>query len=146
MASSRPRGSSSCSATARWARCIRRHQISVCTTWVCMSWVSIPPTCCRRCGRGNDKAAHAAEKGPMKRQLHLNLFFHSRGHHEASWRHPATSPLALTDIRYYQDLERRYAAALFDSIFLADQLALGEGVDHAARTSLEPGKGLGAVA
>ncbi len=40
----------------------------------------------------------------MKRQLHLNLFIHSRGHHEASWRHPASSPLALTDIRYYQDL------------------------------------------
>src|ERR1700731_1754816 len=47
----------------------------------------------------------------MKRQLHLNLFFHSRGHHEASWRHPATSPLALTDIRYYQDLARRAQAA-----------------------------------
>ena len=26
----------------------------------------------------------------MKRQLHLNLFIHSRGHHEASWRHPGT--------------------------------------------------------
>jgi len=24
--------------------------------------------------------------GAMKRQMHLNLFFHSRGHHEASWR------------------------------------------------------------
>src|SRR5215472_18860432 len=35
----------------------------------------------------------------MKRQLHLNLFIHSRGHHEASWRHPASSPLSLTDIR-----------------------------------------------
>ena len=29
----------------------------------------------------------------MKRQLHLNLFIHSRGHHEASWRHPASSAL-----------------------------------------------------
>ncbi len=64
----------------------------------------------------------------MKRQLHLNLFIHSRGHHEASWRHPAASPLALTDIRYYQDLAQRAEAALFDSIFLADQLALGEDV------------------
>jgi hypothetical protein len=33
----------------------------------------------------------------MKRQLHLNLFINSRGHHEASWRHPAASPLPLTD-------------------------------------------------
>jgi len=42
-----------------------------------------------------------------KRQMHLNLFIHSRGHHEASWRHPLASPLPLTDIRYYQDLAQR---------------------------------------
>ena len=74
----------------------------------------------------------------MPRQLHLNLFIHSRGHHEASWRHPLSSPLALTDIRYYQDLAQRAEAALFDSIFLADQLALGEDASQAARTWLEP--------
>src|SRR5260370_39867563 len=74
----------------------------------------------------------------MKRQLHLNLFIHSRGHHEASWRHPGSSPLALTDIRYYQDLACRAEAASFDSIFLADQLALGDDVAQAARTWLEP--------
>ena len=61
----------------------------------------------------------------MKRQLHLNLFIHSRGHHEASWRHPLSSPLPLTDIHYYQDLAQRAEAGLFDSIFLADQLARG---------------------
>jgi FMN-dependent oxidoreductase (nitrilotriacetate monooxygenase family) len=82
----------------------------------------------------------------MRRQLHLNLFIHSRGHHEASWRHPAASPLALTDIRYYQDLAARAEAALFDSIFLADQLALGEDVAQAARTWLEPLTVLAAVA
>ncbi len=82
----------------------------------------------------------------MKRQLHLNLFFHSRGHHEASWRHPASSPLALTDIRYYQDLAQRAEAAHFDSVFLADQLALGEDVAQAARTWLEPVTVLAAVA
>ena len=43
----------------------------------------------------------------MTRQMHLNLFIHSRGHHEASWRHPEPSPLPLTDIRYYQDLAQR---------------------------------------
>jgi FMN-dependent oxidoreductase (nitrilotriacetate monooxygenase family) len=82
----------------------------------------------------------------MTRQLHLNLFIHSRGHHEASWRHPASSPLALTDIRYYQDLAQRAEAALFDSIFLADQLALGGDVAQAARTWLEPVTVLAAVA
>ena len=50
----------------------------------------------------------------MKRQLHLNMFIHSRGHHEASWRHRAASPLPLTDIRYYEDLAQRAEAALFD--------------------------------
>src|SRR5215467_12232772 len=78
------------------------------------------------------------ERETMKRQLHLNLFIHGRGHHEASWRHPASSPLSLTDIRYYQDLAQRAEAALFDSIFFADQLALGGDVAQAPRTWLEP--------
>jgi FMN-dependent oxidoreductase (nitrilotriacetate monooxygenase family) len=82
----------------------------------------------------------------MKRQLHLNLFIHSRGHHEASWRHPDTSPLALTDIRYYQDMARRAEAALFDSIFFADQLALAEDASQAARAWLEPVTLLAALA
>src|SRR5579862_2888247 len=82
----------------------------------------------------------------MRRQLHLNLFIHSRGHHEAAWRHPATSPLALTDIRYYQDLAQRAEAARFDSIFFADQLALAEDVGQAARAWLEPVTLLAALA
>src|SRR3954452_10660623 len=82
----------------------------------------------------------------MKRQLHLNLFIHSRGHHEASWRHPLSSPLALTDIRYYQDLAQRAEAAHFDAIFLADQLALGDDAAQAARSWLEPITVLAAIA
>jgi alkanesulfonate monooxygenase SsuD/methylene tetrahydromethanopterin reductase-like flavin-dependent oxidoreductase (luciferase family) len=82
----------------------------------------------------------------MKRQLHLNLFIHGRGHHEASWRHPASSPMPLTDIRYYQDLAQRAETALFDSIFLADQLALGGDVTQAPRTWLEPITVLAALA
>jgi FMN-dependent oxidoreductase (nitrilotriacetate monooxygenase family) len=82
----------------------------------------------------------------MGRQLHLNLFIHGRGHHEASWRHPGSSPLPLTDIRYYQDLAQRAEAALFDSIFLADQLALGGDVAQAPRTWLEPITVLAALA
>lgn len=82
----------------------------------------------------------------MERQLHLNLFIHGRGHHEASWRHPSTSPLKLTDIRYYQDLAQRAESALFDSIFFADQLALGGDVTQAPRTWLEPITVLAALA
>src|SRR5229473_1249070 len=61
----------------------------------------------------------------MKRQLRLNLFIHSR---------------------YYQDLAQRAEAALFDSIFLADQLALGGDVTQAPRTWLEPITVLAALA
>ena len=82
----------------------------------------------------------------MRRQLHLNLFIHSRGHHEASWRHPSASSLSLTDIRYYQDLAQRAETALFDSVFLADQLALGGDIAQAPRTWLEPITVLAALA
>jgi FMN-dependent oxidoreductase (nitrilotriacetate monooxygenase family) len=82
----------------------------------------------------------------MKRQLHLNLFINSRGHHEASWRHPDASPLPLTDIEYYQGLAQRAEDGLFDSIFLADQLAARDDVAHAARAWLEPITVLGALA
>jgi FMN-dependent oxidoreductase (nitrilotriacetate monooxygenase family) len=82
----------------------------------------------------------------MKRQMHLNLFIHSRGHHEASWRHPAASPLSLSDIRYYQALAQQAEAGLFDSIFLADQLALGDDIAHGPRTALEPITMLAALA
>lgn len=82
----------------------------------------------------------------MERELHLNLFIHSRGHHEASWRHPDAAPEALTDIGYYQDLARRAEAGLFDSIFFADQLALGDDVAQSARSWLEPITVLAALA
>jgi FMN-dependent oxidoreductase (nitrilotriacetate monooxygenase family) len=74
----------------------------------------------------------------MTRQLHLNLFIHGRGHHEAAWRHPDASPLALTDIRYYTGLARTAEAGLFDSVFLADTLGMGDDVASAPRTWLEP--------
>lgn len=80
------------------------------------------------------------------RKLHLNLFLHCRGHHEASWRHPAASTLPLTDIRYYQQLAQKAEAGLLDSIFLADQLALDKDVASAPRTWLEPVTVLAALA
>ena len=82
----------------------------------------------------------------VARQLHLNLFIHARGHHEAAWRHQAASPLALTDIRYYTDLAERAERGCFDSIFLADQLALGPDVAQAPRMWLEPITVLAALA
>lgn len=82
----------------------------------------------------------------MTRTLHLNLFIHGRGHHEAAWRHPSASPLALTDLRYYTGLARAAEAGLFDSVFLADSLGLGEDVCRAPRAWLEPVTTLAALA
>jgi FMN-dependent oxidoreductase (nitrilotriacetate monooxygenase family) len=82
----------------------------------------------------------------MTKHMHLNLFMHGRGHHEASWRHPKASPLPLTDIRYYTDVARKAEAGLFDSIFLADSLGVGEDVANAPRTWLEPITTLAALA
>ncbi len=74
----------------------------------------------------------------MTRQLHLNLFIQSRGHHEAAWNHPDAAPQSLTDVRYYQDLARRAEAGLFDSIFFADQLALSDDPARTGRIWLDP--------
>jgi len=82
----------------------------------------------------------------MGRKIHLNLFIHSRGHHEAAWRSISASPLPLTDVRYYIDCAQKAEAAHFDSIFLADILALPDDVDHAARCWLEPITALAALA
>jgi FMN-dependent oxidoreductase (nitrilotriacetate monooxygenase family) len=79
----------------------------------------------------------------MKRQLHLNLFISGKGHHEASWRHPDSSTLPSTDIRYIQGLSQRAEEGLFDSIFLADQLAFQGG---GAQIALEPLTALAALA
>ncbi|MDO9711471.1 LLM class flavin-dependent oxidoreductase [Paracraurococcus lichenis] len=82
----------------------------------------------------------------MTRQLHLNLFIHGKGHHEAAWRHPSASPRALTDIAYYRELAQAAEAAAFDSIFFADHVTLGEEIGHAAKGGLEPITTLAALA
>lgn len=82
----------------------------------------------------------------MARELHLNLFINGRGHHETAWRHPASTKKALSDLSYYRDLALAAEAAKLDSIFFADQLALGDELAHAARGELEPLTLLGALA
>jgi hypothetical protein len=72
----------------------------------------------------------------MKRQMHLNLFIHGRGHHEASWRHPAASPLSLSDIRYYQTLAQQAEAGLFERT--SWRLAMISRTALARRSSLSP--------
>ena len=82
----------------------------------------------------------------MNRNVHLNLFIHSRGHHEAAWRHPAASPFLLTDFRYYEELAKKAEAAAFDSIFLSDILSLGSDIEYTPRAVLDPVPLAGALA
>jgi FMN-dependent oxidoreductase (nitrilotriacetate monooxygenase family) len=82
----------------------------------------------------------------MARGMHLNLFIQSRGHHEASWRHPRASELPLTDIDYTVELAQKAEAGLFDSIFLADVLGLWNDVRATPFNWLEPITTLAAVA
>jgi FMN-dependent oxidoreductase (nitrilotriacetate monooxygenase family) len=78
--------------------------------------------------------------------MHINLFIQGRGHHEAAWRHPKSSALALTDIRYTVEMAQKAEAGCFDSIFLADVLGLWNDVESTPFNWLEPITALTAVA
>lgn len=82
----------------------------------------------------------------MSALMHINLFVHGRGHHEAAWRHPSAGHQRLTDIGYYQQLAQLAERGLLDSIFLADQLWLGSDIRNVARGDLEPITTLAALA
>lgn len=82
----------------------------------------------------------------MTKPFHINLFIYSRGHHEASWRHPNSTSSALTDVSHYIACTQKAEAACFDSVFLADTLAAPKDVDRASRIWLEPLTTLGALA
>src|SRR5690348_13817386 len=92
------------------------------------------------CADRNSQRGELGANTTMMKHMHLNLFIHGRGHHEAAWQHPDASPLALTDIA------RKTESGLFDSIFLADSLGVGEDVANAPRTWLEPVTTLAALA
>jgi N-acetyl-S-(2-succino)cysteine monooxygenase len=70
--------------------------------------------------------------------LHLNVFVAGTGHHEASWRHPKTEPDRTVDIAYYRKIAQIAERGKFDSLFLADQLALSPNIKYNAQARLEP--------
>lgn len=74
-----------------------------------------------------------------KRELHLNLFLTSMGHHEASWRHPSSDVAKALDLQYYITLAQKAEAAKFDSLFLADRYAASRtGVKYGVLGGIEP--------
>ena len=74
----------------------------------------------------------------MSRQLHLNAFLMSTGHHEASWRLPESDPFANTSVAHYQKLAQTAERGLFDSVFFADSPVLFGNVGRRPAGSLEP--------
>ncbi|WP_268766320.1 LLM class flavin-dependent oxidoreductase [Mycobacterium sp. Root265] len=73
-----------------------------------------------------------------ERQLHLNAFLMSTGHHEASWRLPESNPFAATDVAHYAELARIAERGTFDSLFLADSPQLNGDVGRRPLGVLEP--------
>jgi FMN-dependent oxidoreductase (nitrilotriacetate monooxygenase family) len=80
------------------------------------------------------------------RQLHLNAFLMSTGHHEASWRLPESNSFAGTDVAHFQRLARTAERGKLDSIFFADSPVLHGNVAQRPHTSLEPTVLLAAIA
>ncbi|MFF0338971.1 LLM class flavin-dependent oxidoreductase [Kribbella sp. NPDC004875] len=82
----------------------------------------------------------------MSRQLHLNAFLMSTGHHEASWRLPESDPFANVKIEHYQELARTAERGKFDSIFFADSPVLIGTVGRRPAGALDPTVLLAALA
>ncbi|GAA1459973.1 LLM class flavin-dependent oxidoreductase [Williamsia maris] len=80
------------------------------------------------------------------RQMHLNAFLMGVGHHEAAWRHPSTDERRLLDVRHYQELARIAERGKLDSIFFADNVAVGPRVQRHALATFEPVTLLSAIA
>ncbi len=73
-----------------------------------------------------------------ERQLHLNAFLMSTGHHEASWRLPESDPFAATSVAHYVNAARVAERGTFDSLFLADGPQLNGDVGRRPLGVLEP--------
>jgi FMN-dependent oxidoreductase (nitrilotriacetate monooxygenase family) len=75
---------------------------------------------------------------PGPRQLRLNAFLMSTGHHEASWRLPESDARSNTDVRHFVELARTAERGLMDSVFFADSPALFGEVGRRPAGALEP--------
>ena len=81
-----------------------------------------------------------------QRQLHLNAFLMSTGHHEASWRLPESDSRAGTDVAHFQRLAQTAERGKLDSIFFADSPVLHGDVTQRPYGSLESTVLLAAIA
>jgi FMN-dependent oxidoreductase (nitrilotriacetate monooxygenase family) len=80
------------------------------------------------------------------RQLHLNAFLLSVGHHEASWRLAESDPFASAEVGHYQELARIAERGLLDSVFFADTPSLMSNPARRPAEAIEPTLLLAAMA
>jgi N-acetyl-S-(2-succino)cysteine monooxygenase len=70
----------------------------------------------------------------IKRKLKLGVFLLPDGHHPAAWRHPSSRTRGGPDFQQYVQMARTAQRGKFDSIFLADGLAIrGRSADLLSR-------------
>ncbi|MEY4577183.1 MAG: hypothetical protein RL701_1886 [Pseudomonadota bacterium] len=81
-----------------------------------------------------------------RRQLHLNAFIMTVGHHEAAWRLPESPVTASWDLAHYTKLAQLAERGTFDSVFFADGPSLQGDVAHRPVGWLDPTVLLGALA
>ncbi|HTW06235.1 MAG TPA: LLM class flavin-dependent oxidoreductase [Acidimicrobiales bacterium] len=72
------------------------------------------------------------------RQMHLNAFLMTTGHHEASWRMPESNPLASMDVEHYKHMARTAERGKLDSVFLADSPSIWGGVGRRPTGVIDP--------
>jgi FMN-dependent oxidoreductase (nitrilotriacetate monooxygenase family) len=73
-----------------------------------------------------------------ERQLHLNAFLMSSGHHEAAWRLPESDPRADFDVSHWVALAQLAERGKLDSLFLADGPSLLHSGEFRPAGQLEP--------
>src|ERR671920_1006443 len=96
--------------------------------------------------RNPDMTPSSSAAAGTGRQLHLNAFLMTTGHHEASWRLPESDSFAGTQVAHFQQLARTAERGTFDSIFFADSPVLHGDVRQRPYGTLEPTVLLSAIA
>lgn len=81
-----------------------------------------------------------------RKTLHINAFLMGVGHHEAAWRHPRTDQRQVLDVAHFQELARIAERGRLDSVFFADNLAVGPKIERNTLSVFEPVTLLSAMA
>lgn len=63
--------------------------------------------------------------------MHLTLFIHPSGHHQASWRHPRAQADAGVNLEHYTQLAQAAEAACLDAVFFGDNQMVRAGAPEA---------------